>query len=346
VAAGVAGLSPVLASPARPSTPASANPLTTGPWPIYTAQADGPYAAWEAATGARKALLAKIALQPRVNWITDGSNPVGMAALVRKRIAKFQQGNPNAFAQLAVFGLYPQGENNKSAPLTNAMQATYKQWINNVAAGIGNSKVIVILEPDLGVAWTGWHPYVRFALANYASQVFARLPHAITYLDASDADWLPADKAVGMLIHAGVRNVRGFALGATHYAAASSNISYGATLVRKLAAQGISGKHFVIDTADNGKPLTWLQFYAAHPGGIFDNANVCSSPTDVRCLTLGIPPTTDVANPRWGMSATVRAQAAAYTDAFLWYGRPWLFMQAAPFQIDRALAVASTTPWQ
>ena len=52
-----------------------------------------------------------------------------------------------------------------------------------------------------------------------------------------------------------------------------------------------------------------------------------------------------MANPAWGLSATDAANAAAYVDGYLWIGRPWLYMQADPFDLKRALAVARTTPY-
>ena len=39
------------------------------------------------------------------------------------------------------------------------------------------------------------------------------------------------------------------------------------------------------------------------------------------------------------------ALAAQYVDAYLWFGRPWLYKQAAPFVLDRALTLARTTPY-
>jgi hypothetical protein len=32
-------------------------------------------------------------------------------------------------------------------------------------------------------------------------------------------------------------------------------------------------------------------------------------------------------------------------DAYLWFGRPWLYMQADPFDKPRALQLARTTPY-
>ncbi|MCW2828516.1 MAG: Glucanase, partial [Marmoricola sp.] len=58
-----------------------------------------------------------------------------------------------------------------------------------------------------------------------------------------------------------------------------------------------------------------------------------------------IPPTTNVASTRWGLSKLNRAKAAKYVDAYLWFGRPWLYMQADPFDKPRALQLARTTPY-
>jgi hypothetical protein len=62
-------------------------------------------------------------------------------------------------------------------------------------------------------------------------------------------------------------------------------------------------------------------------------------------VTLGIPPTADVANPAWGLSEKVAAAAATYVDGYLWFGRPWLYNQGEGWDLDRALKLARTTPY-
>lgn len=357
--AAVTGTALLLAATVLPAqaTPSATNPLDDhGAWPIMRPRVEGAYAAWrDAPSGStQKALLGKIAKQPRVFWLTNGSeSPSAIEATTRQKINDFHKtvadggtNNPKGYAQLAVFGLYPKGEARRKEPFTNAMQNHYKAWVNGVARGIGNSRAIVIVEPDLPVALTGWRPNVRFALAAYATRVLSRLPNVVLYLDGGSADWLPPEKAVPMLVRSGIRNVRGIALGSTHYDGMAANALYGATLARRLAARGYPGKKVVLDTADNGRPFTHKQFYARFPKGRFDNPNVCRTRTETRCQTLGIPPTTATASTRWGGSLKVRNTAATYVDAFLWIGRPWLYRQASPFQESRALQLARTTPWQ
>jgi endoglucanase len=331
--------------PGSQARPADRPVLDDGPWVPFTASWDGPWQAYTHSTGTTKALLAKIATRPRVFWFTSGTQKKNATTVVRERIAQFQHGNPDAYAQLAIFGMYPKGESHRTDPIPAARVATYRRWINQIATGIGASKVILVVEPDLAVAWGGWKPAVRFGMAAYAARVLGALPNAKVYLDGSDADWLPADKATTMLLASGVRYVDGIALGATHYSSTSANIEFGAELVRRLAVAGVPGRTVVIDTADNARPFTPTEFKKRFPHGNLGNANLCRTKLETKCVTLGIPPTTDVTNARWGLSDADRALAAQYVDAYLWFGRPWLYKQAAPFRLVRALAVASTTPF-
>ncbi|MFL6158912.1 MAG: glycoside hydrolase family 6 protein [Marmoricola sp.] len=320
----------------------SSNPLDDGPWPYYTAPWNPIFAAWSKATGTQKALLAKIATRPRVIWFASSVPTDQAAELIRTRIDDTQHGDENAWAQIAIFRLHPKGEARRLEPVTAQDQADYKAWIDQVAAGIGSSKVLMVLEPDLAVSWKG-SPAIRFALAAYAARVFGALPNTRIYLDASDNGWLKPAKAVSMLLQSGVGYVDGIALGATHYTSTAGNVLFGANLVRRLAARGYPGRKVVIDTADNGRPFTYKQFIKAHPHGVLSDANLCRTRAELRCVTLGIPPTTDVANPRWGMSSGVRAAARQYVDAYLWFGRPWDYKQSSPFLLNRALAIAATT---
>src|SRR5262249_39998090 len=160
------------------------------------------------------------------------------------------------------------------------------------------------------------------------------------------ADWPTVAQAVSLLRASGQSAARGFALDATHYDSTASEIAYGSRVVAALNRLGILNKHFVIDTADNGKPFTFLQYFANHPGGDFDNAQTCTSRTATRCVTLGIPPTNQVGLAKWHLPATDVPLARKNVDGYLWFGRPWLFEQAGSFVMSRALAVARPSPFQ
>ncbi|HSV41569.1 MAG TPA: glycoside hydrolase family 6 protein [Nocardioidaceae bacterium] len=333
-----------------PSAPASAratdqNPLAAGVWGVYDGVADGIYPAFELAGALTSLLLGKIALAPRTRWLGKWISEEDITYFVQDHIADSQDGDPTKLVTMATFRLWPDNEDALDVPLTLADRAAYRRWVDNAARGIGSSRVALVLEPDIAVARNGWRPNVRYRLARYASEVFGALPNTSIYIDASSADWLPLDEAITMLLKAGVENARGFALGATHYDSTAANIRYGRDIVAGLARHGVPNRHFVIDTADNGRPFTMKQFRVKHPNADFDNAATCRTVTETRCVTLGIPPTADVASPKWGLGDRVRAIAAKHVDAFLWFGRPWLTRQAAPFDLLRALAIASTTPY-
>jgi endoglucanase len=328
------------------STVAAVNPLAAAPWGVNTGRSEGIYPAWQLATGTTKQLLARIALRPRVHWFGAWTPTADIGSEVSAYITQTQGGNPDALVQLAVFREYPGGERAKSVPLTAAAQADYKAWIDQVAAAIGTARVALILEPDLGLALHGWRPAVRLSLVAYAARTFGALPRTSVYIDASAADWLQVATAASMLRSAGVAYVRGFALNATHYDSTAAQVTYGKQIVAALTKAGIPNRHFVVNTADTGRPFTWPQYWVKHPQGNFNNAEVCRNRTERRCVTLGIPPTADVGNPAWHLPATVAAAAQKWCDGYLWFGRPWLDNQAAPFDQQRALAVAATTPFQ
>lgn len=321
------------------------NPLAARPWGVYTGAADGVYPAWERATGVDKDLLAKVALRSRVRWLGTWIPAGQITQTIQQYVAQAQAGDPDVLVPMAIFRAWPHGEGAKSQPITAQQQRDYREWIDRAAAGIGTAHVAMVLEPDLAVALTGWRPGVRLKLAAYAASVFSALPNTAVYLDAGDADWLSLDRAQAMLLKAGVAKVRGFALGATHYGSLASEIDYGRQLVDALARAGAGTKHFVVDTADNGRPFTYTQYYAAHPHGDFDAAQACTTPTATRCVTLGVPPTWRVASSAWGLSPAERRAAAQDADGYLWFGRPWLYRQASPYLQNRTLQVARTTPY-
>jgi endoglucanase len=335
--------------PAHAQQRAGTNPLAAGPWGIDTRHEL--WQAYTSASGTRKRLIGKMATRPTVFWFTDIAPVRDVRRRVRAHIVSAQDGNPDTLVQLALFRLWPEGQANKHKPLTKADQRAYRRWVDNAARGIGSARVAVVLEPDLAVSLTGWRPAVRLRLARYAAKRLSALPRTTVYLDAGASDWLTVPKAVKMLRTAGMRYVHGFSLGATHYTSTASEVAYGTKLVGALRRAGFPGRRFIVDTADNGRPFTYRQYYAKHPGGFFDNAEVCRTRREHRCVTLGIPPTAAVASTRWRLPARQRKQARAHVDGYLWFSRPWYFYARAagtvrpqgPFDLQRTLSVARSS---
>lgn len=344
--------------PPRGAVGTTANPLDNATWAV--AGKKGRADEWQAwcdpgNTSEERFQIGKISQWPRMTWFGHWMSTDTVDDKVRDYIANAQQygSYPNAIVHLAVFRLWPRGEDAKNIPLTSAEQRAYKDWMNALIAGIGRTRAAVVLEPDLGIA--GWNTAVkdrsvRLGLVRWAAQRFHQsAPNAAVYLDGSSADWLSVDRAATMLKWAGVAYVRGFALGATHYSTLGSEIAYARNVSERLRALGVPGKKAVIDTSDNGRGFTMKQFYAKYgPRSStvwFDNAFPCTPARTDTCVTLGIPPTWQVARP--GMSATMQAMARTYVDGYTWFGRSWLYAQATPYQKDaRALPMARSTPYQ
>lgn len=122
--------------------------------------------------------------------------------------------------------------------------AEYEAWIDGFAAGIGDGKALVILEPDsLGIIpwynpfgdrdnWVSNPNYEwcqpaaasmdtaaadRFTMLNYAVDKLKKNPGTNVYLDATHSGWLGAGDAADRLIQAGVANADGFFLNVSNY---------------------------------------------------------------------------------------------------------------------------------
>lgn len=325
----------------------TSNPLDDAAWAVGSGGLEDPWIRYcdSRNTATEKALLAKIALRPRMLWFGHWFKTEDVRRLLDGYIARAQAGNTNRLVQLGVFRVWPRGEGGRDIPLTAAEQADYKAWVRQVAAAIGDARVAIVLEPDLGIAaYDSADPAVRLGLAWYASRILSGLPRTSVYIDASASDWLTVEKSVLMLRRAGIRYARGFALGATHFARLAPEIDYARRVSQRLAAQGFPGRKAIIDTADNVKGFTYHEYYREHPSGFFDNAQVCRSSTDTSCVTLGVPPTWRV-GAGWGLSETMRTMARRYVDGYTWFSRPWLTNQAKPWDSYRALQMARTTPY-
>jgi endoglucanase len=318
------------------------NPIAGLTWGNYSGPQDEVFPAYGAASGEEKRLLGLIALRPRVRWFGSWYSDSQIQQTVQDYLDNVTQGNPDVLAQVAVFRLVPWEHAACQRLPSGAEQASYKHWIQAFAAGIGSARVAMILQPDLPFELCVPHrSKLPTALVAYATHLFAALPHTTVYIDVGAGDWPTVRQAVSMLRDAGVGSVRGFALNATHYDSTANEISYGSRVVRALAAAHIPDRHFVINTASNGRAFRFQQYH----GPNFDNAAVCRTRQSARCVTLGIPPTWHVSDPHWGLSARARSLAAAHVDGYLWYGRPWLVNQSDPFDRSRALALAATTPF-
>jgi len=322
----------------------TSNPLKGHRWGVYKGRADQAWAPYAASKGTERQLLAKIGERPKAQWFGAWIKNTDITKRVDDYIANATGGDPKVMVQMSIFRMVPWEHDACKRLPTRAEQASYKQWTDRAAAAIGSAHVILILQPDGPFALCApKHSKLPSQLIAYSARKFSALPNTNVYIDAGASDWPANDTkaAANILGPAGIRSARGFATNSTHYATTGNEIASGVKLIAELNRRGIKGKHFVINTSSNGRGFTFNKAKGSHP----DNADVCRNKAEKRCVTLGIPPTTNVAAARWTLSTANRAKAAKYVDAYLWFGRPWLFMQADPYQKSRALQLARTTPW-
>ncbi len=316
------------------------NPLAGMRWGVYTGSGDGVYSTYAASQGRTKQLMAKIALRPIVHWFGTWDADNQAADAVRKYLADVTHGDSRVLTQIAVFRLDPWEQAACSTVPGASRQGSYRYWIDSFARGIGRARTVVVLQPDMPFALCSPGEHVYLGMLDYASKTFSRLAHTTVYIDVGAADWVTVSQASALLRRAGVRWARGFALNATHYDSTQNEVLFGGNVIRALSTAGVHGKHFVVNTASNGNPFPYYLYQ-----GDADNARPCTHRGERMCVALGIPPTTNVASRRWGLSPHARSVAERFTDAYLWFGRPWLDNQAGPFDLGRSLTLAANTPF-
>ena len=129
----------------------------------------------------------------------------------------------------------------------------YEAWIDGFAAGIGNGKAVVILEPD-GLGIIPWYKQFRglpsqagtyewcqpaeansasaaderFAMLNHAVDALKAHPNVSVYLDATHSLWLGSGDAAHRLVQAGIERADGFFLNVSNYQPTERLAKYGA----------------------------------------------------------------------------------------------------------------------
>lgn len=165
--------------------------------------------------------------------------------------------------------------------------AAYRSWIQAFASGIGARKATVVLEPD-ALPDTACVTNERLADIAYAVDILRTTTQAAVYIDAGNAGWQPANVMADLLKRANVAGANGFAINVSNFKSTSDSANYGDQISRHLAATGVPGARYIIDTSRNGQ--------GAPPNGVW-----CNPPG----RGLGKRPST-------------LPDQGAYNDAYLW----------------------------
>lgn len=240
--------------------------------------------AWRSTRPADAAQLDKIAGAPQARWFGDWNADV--RGDVDRAVASAHAAN--AVPVLAAYnipmrdcGSYSGG----GAPSADA----YRRWISDFAAGIGQRRAIVILEPDALAGMGCLSPAdqsTRSALVRYAIQTLRASAATTVYVDAGNHRWHSPSSIADRLLAAGIELANGFALNVSNFFSTLDETAYGNSI-----SSLVGGKHYVIDTSRNGLgPTADAQW--CNPDG----------------RALGARPTT--------------ATGSALVDAFLWVKPP------------------------
>jgi endoglucanase len=233
-------------------------------------------------------LIKKIADQPVGEWIGP-DNPEAEAKGYTEAAAKADRD-----ALLVLYNI-PHRDCGQFSKGGAADGNAYRAWVDQVAAGIGDRRATVILEPDAVLHLVDsctpqeFHEE-RFDLLKGAVERLKQQPNTKVYLDAGNAGWSQPDALFDPLQRAGIDKADGFAVNVSNFYPTAASKEFG----QKLSAK-VGGKHFVIDTSRNGN--------GPYTGGD-PKENWCNPPG----RALGEAPTTDTGDP--------------LVDAYLWVKRP------------------------
>lgn len=218
------------------------------PYRDPTSRAGTEAAARRATDPAGAAALDRIAATSAASWYGDWNRTDTLTATVQARVTAVRAAG--ALPVLVAYdiphrdcGSYSAG----GAPDADA----YRQWIAALAAGIGNGRAAVVLEPDALPQMdclSAPDQAERTALLAAAVTTLEALPGTDVYLDAGGATWHSAAVMAPRLAAAGVARARGFSLNVSGYTATSVNLPYGRDLSSRLGGTA----RFLIDTSRNG----------------------------------------------------------------------------------------------
>jgi endoglucanase len=244
---------------------------------------------------ARKAaLIWRIAREPKAIWLGRWTRP-NFRVKVRRLIVA--AGRQNAVPVFTVMRAQSNGCGPGYTAGGRAEDARTRAWYRRLARVIGHKRVVIAFEPD-SLGTIDCHARSRrddrIRLLRYGVDVLSRQPNTIIYLEGGASDWEPARRTARQLRAIGIRKADGFMLNATHQDWTRANIRHGLEISRRTG-----GKHFVINTAENGRGPVHYRRSNGRRITVWCNPGLRG---------LGPPPTTNTSHPN--------------VDAYLWINRP------------------------
>jgi endoglucanase len=228
-------------------------------------------------------------------WFWNEPNP---EPLVANYLEDTQLAQPGSVVEMTTYSLVHGACRPSDSP---SFVQRFHDWIDKLAEGIGNYRVILYFEEDalITVGRTCPTPHgVHVRMVNELNWAVHRLehdPHLVVYLDGGAADAMPWPRTAQLLDEAGVHDAQGSFLNSTHFDWTTSELHYGQQIAKELG-----GVHFVVNTGANGRgPL--LSKDPVHQG----IEQLCNP------LGRGLGPLTTHTGYKWA-------------DAFAWFSTPGL----------------------
>jgi endoglucanase len=179
------------------------------------------------------ALIAEMEAIPRAVWFTSGT-----PAEVRQQVRQTMVEAAAEHAVPILVGYDIPGRDCAQYSAGGALnEAAYQAWISAFAQGIGNSKALVILEPDAlgnmpsdcGLP-TSVYPFTdseRIAELQYAVGALEQDPGVSAYLDGTHSAWQSVGTITQRLLEANVQDAQGFFLNVSNYQPTDELTDYG-----------------------------------------------------------------------------------------------------------------------
>ncbi len=179
------------------------------------------------------ALIARMEATPQAVWFTGGT-PQDAAKQAKQTM--FQAAVQHAVPVISVYDI--PGRDCAQFSAGGALdQASYEAWIDGLVSGLGQHKVVVVLETDaLGLLPSNCggpsanYPFTdaeRYAELNYAVNALETDSGASVYLDATHSSWLGVGDITNRLLQAGVQHAQGFFVDVSNYQPTPELVDYG-----------------------------------------------------------------------------------------------------------------------
>ncbi|MFE0325856.1 glycoside hydrolase family 6 protein [Streptomyces sp. NPDC058960] len=182
--------------------------------------------------------MAGLASWPQAEWFTEGT-PDEVRVKVNRLVRRAR-----AVDRTPVLVAYdvPGRDCSQYSSGGAASSAAYRKWIDAFAAGVGDDRAVVVVEPD-GLANlprdcgpttdpTGELTAARVADLAYAVKTLKARSRTAVYLDAGNVQWRAVGDIAQRLLDAGVQYGDGFALNVSNNHPTDHNARYGTWIAK------------------------------------------------------------------------------------------------------------------